>query len=445
MTSPEGKGSRQPSIDFLPDADAIERAPVARGVPITLYSLIALFLAFLLWAAFSELDQVVVARGKLTSTEPNILIQPIETAQIELINVTVGQVVKKDEVLARLEPTFINSDLSQVRERLESLNAQIRRLEAEREGKALAGRQASDQDKLQKSLDQEKQSAYRARLTRFDETLDKSSASLASAQQEIRILEKRLANQLEIEKMTEQLFQKEFQSRRAVLDANEKRLEIERDLMAARNRASELSREIVALRADRAAFGNESRLRSLEELVTIRRERDALQEQLNKSGRRSALIEMRAPVDGVVLEVARKSRGSVVREGETLVSMVPLGGKIQAEVRLDASEISFVRTGADVRVKIDALPFQKFGMIEGKLVKLSADALEQPAPGAKEGQAFYTGIVEFGRIAPALQAQDVDLKLGMTLTAEVMTQRRSVLSYVTYPLRQVGSEAMNER
>ena len=62
------KEASQAGIDFLPDADAIERAPVARGLAVTLYSLIALFLCFLAWAAWSELDQVVVARGKLTST-----------------------------------------------------------------------------------------------------------------------------------------------------------------------------------------------------------------------------------------------------------------------------------------------------------------------------------------------------------------------------------------
>ena len=97
-----------------------------------------------------------------------------------------------------------------------------------------------------------------------------------------------------------------------------------------------------------------------------------------------------------------------------------------------------------MRVKLHAFPFQKFGLIEGRLIKLSADALELPA-GGRSGQTFYTGIVELRKYDPSLRKPDIDLKVGMTLSAEVMTQQRSVLSYLTYPIRQVRSEAMNER
>jgi HlyD family secretion protein len=434
------------AVEFLPDADAIEKTPVARGLPITLYAIIAMMAVFLVWAALSELDQVVVARGKLVSTERNIIIQPIETAQVDELLVTVGQVVKKDELLARLEPTFITADLAQVKEKLQSLNAQIKRLEAERDGRSFQVGRLSEQEQMQLGLDLEKQSGHRARLRRLDENIEKTQHSIVSAQTEVSIYERRLANQLEIEKMTDTLFQKEFQSKRALLDAREKRLEIERDHTNARNKVAELTRELNGLQADRLAYANEYKLKSLEELVSIRRERDGLQEQLNKSDRRSVLIEMRAPMDGIVLEVAKKSRGSVIKEGETLVSMVPAQGELVAEIRVDASEISFVKRDADVRVKIDAFPFQKFGLIQGKLGRLSADALESAAAGVSSGpQNYYSGLVDLKSFDPALRTPDIELKPGMTLTAEIMTQKRSVLSYITYPLRQIRSEAMNER
>ncbi len=433
------------AIEFQPDADALEKAPVAKGVPITLYTIIAMMLAFLVWAGIAEIDQVVVSSGRLISTEPNIIIQPIETAQIEAINVTVGQSVKKGEVLARLEPTFITADLSQVKEKLKSLNAQIKRLEAEKEGRDLPTQRLAEQDQLQLSLDLEKQSGFRARIKRLNDNIEKSTKSLINAKTEIRIYEKRLDNQIEIEKMTEKLYLKEFQSRRAVLDASEKRLEIERDLLTSRNRAEELAKEIGSLEADKVAFSNEFKLRSLEELVNARRERDTLQEQLSKSDRRSTLIEMTAPADGIVLEVAKKSKGSVIREGETMVSMVPFGGTMLAEIRINATEISFVKKDAEVRVKIDSFPFQKFGLIKGKLIKLSSDSIEAGPSNAKSAPAYYAGIVELTTFDPSLLTPDIELKVGMSLVAEVMTQKRSVLSYITYPIRQVRSEAMNER
>ena len=192
-------------IDFQPDADAIEKSPVAAGIPITLYALITLLSTFFVWAAFAEIDQVVVASGKLISTKPNIFIQPIETSQIESINVTVGQIVKAGDVLARLEPTFILSDLSQVKEKLQSLNAQIARLEVENYGKENKNKKMNDSDRLQISLANEKQSGYLLRIKRLDDNIEKSTKSLLNAQAEVKVLEKRFENASEIEKMTEKL------------------------------------------------------------------------------------------------------------------------------------------------------------------------------------------------------------------------------------------------
>ena len=261
----------------------------------------------------------------------------------------------------------------------------------------------------------------------------------------MKVLEKRFENASEIEKMTEKLYLTEFQSRRNYLDTTEKRLEIERDLISTRNKADELTKEIGSLKADRGAYANEFKLRTLEELVAVKRERDTLQEQLNKSDKRSSLIEMNAPIDGVILEVAKRSKGSVIKEGETIVSMVPMGGELQAEIKISSSEVSFVKNGADVRVKIDSFPFQKFGLIEGNLTRLGADAIDTNSVSPKAPQTYYSGIVSLKKFDPSLQAPDIALKVGMSLVAEIMVQKRSILSYITYPITQAKSEAMNER
>ena len=154
---------------------------------------------------------------------------------------------------------------------------------------------------------------------------------------------------------------------------------------------------------------------------------------------------MNAPIDGVILEVAKRSKGSVIKEGETIVSMVPMGGDLQAEIKISSSEVSFVKNGADVRVKIDSFPFQKFGLIEGNLTRLGADAIDTNSVSPKAPQTYYSGIVSLKKFDPSLQAPDIALKVGMSLVAEIMVQKRSILSYITYPIRQAKSEAMNER
>ncbi|MCX7178624.1 MAG: biotin/lipoyl-binding protein, partial [Proteobacteria bacterium] len=132
---PNPKGEKDATVvEFLPDADEIERSPLPRMAQITLHVLLATLLTFLLWATFSEIDQVVVGHGRLVTPLPNIIVQPLETSIITSLDVRVGQVVKKGDRLATLDPTFTEADQSQLRTRLSSLDTQSQRLEAELSG-----------------------------------------------------------------------------------------------------------------------------------------------------------------------------------------------------------------------------------------------------------------------------------------------------------------------
>lgn len=432
------------AVDFLPDADEIERTPIARGIPVTLYALLSLFVLMLLWAAVAEVDMVVSTKGRLVSTTPNIVIQPIETAQIDSLDVTVGQVVRKGQVLATLDPTVVGADVSQLRDRLKSLEAQADRLRAEIDGKAFGGR-SNAHESLQGSLDLEKLAGQKARLLRFDENISRLKSSISSNAVEIVSLERRYQSLKEIEGMNEQLVEKQFQSRRALLESRDKRLEVERELVSLRNRANEMQRELAGAEADKSAFIKESRQKALEELVSVQREKDSLAEQLVKADRRTRFISIEAPVDSVVLEVAKRSKGSVIREAETFITLVPVDAPLEAEIRINAAEIATVATGDPVRVKIDAFPFQKHGLVQGKLTKLSQDTVNSDENLKGLLSAFYLARVELGEVK--LRNLDKPLRLmpGMSIAGEIVTGKRSIISYILYPIIQTKDEAINER
>ena len=133
-------------IEFLPDADEIERRPLPRSARATLYVMFAMIVIFIIWASVFKVDRVVVAKGHLITPLPNVVVQPLETAVIQSIDVQVGQVVKKGQKLATLDSTFAEADQAQLRNHIESLDNQTERLKAELAGQRPALKERSDTD-----------------------------------------------------------------------------------------------------------------------------------------------------------------------------------------------------------------------------------------------------------------------------------------------------------
>ncbi|MDO8311246.1 MAG: HlyD family type I secretion periplasmic adaptor subunit, partial [Sideroxyarcus sp.] len=377
----------QQAIGFLADADELEQRPVGRAINATLYLLVALLLIFILWATFSEVDQIVTARGKLVTPLPNIVVQPLETAVIQSIDVRLGQVVKKGERLATLDATFVGADLRGLSDRVQSLSAQASRLDSEVRGDDKPG--ASDKskhDRIQANILSEKTAGYRANLAKFSENIARLEASQQTNRNDQQVLEARRNSLQEIEAMQEKLMEKQFGSRLKMLESREKRLEVERDLTMAKNREAELRKELAAAVAERQGFSREWRQKSYEEQVNVRRERDAAGEQLNKAELRNALVVMRSPTDAVVLEIAHRSVGSVAKEAEPLFTLVPLDAPLEAEVQVDSSDVCEIWNGEVVRVKIDSYPFQKHGVLAAEVRIISEDTFSRDPAAMRQAQ-----------------------------------------------------------
>lgn len=432
-------------IGFLPDADEIERTPLPPAARTTLYLLAALLASFLLWASLFEIDQVVAARGRLLTPLPNIVVQPLETSIVKSIEVRVGQVVKKGEVLATLDPTFTAADEADLRARLLSLDTQARRLEAELAGGKPAARAAGDADgKLQERLAQERRANYRAQLTRLEETAARLLAALETNRRDQQMLAGRVASLQEIETMQQKLVAQQYGARVRLLEAQERRQEVERDLLQARNREQELKRELAAAEADKSAFDTSWRQKAMEDLLATQRERDSLAEQLQKAGKRLRLVSLVSPADAVVLDLARRSQGSVVQTAEALFTLVPVGADLQAEVEIASADVGYVKPGDAVRLKLDAYPFQRHGTLAGEVRSISEDAFRREAAAGAAADAYYPSRIDLRETRLKGMPGKARLLPGMTLSGEIVVGRRSVVSYLLWPLTKAFDESLRE-
>lgn len=429
--------------EFLPDARAIEMRPRPVWARSTLYLLMVMIVVAVLWATFSNIDRVVVAHGKIVTPLPNIVVQPMELSVLKSLDVRVGQVVRKGQILATLDPTFAGADASQLKVRERSLGAQVERLEAEM-GQASKGEKYLDSQPTQVAVLEARRGNYQARSRQFEETIAKLNASLQTNHSDQRTLKERLESLREIEQMQEKLVAQQYGARVQLLAAREKRLEVERDYQLAVNHAAEVEKEILTAKAERTAFEKEWRQKALEDLTTAQSSQGEVTEQLIKATRRNELVHLTAPVDAVVLEIGKKSVGSVLKDAEPLFVLVPVNAPLEVEVEVDPADVGELRVGDAARIKVDAYQFQKYGTLPGQLLNVSGDTFSRQAAGT--GQSYYY-LARVALVSRNLSRQSgpVYLLPGMTLTAELVVGKRSVISYFLYPLIRTLDESLRER
>ena len=431
-------------VEFLPDADAIERSPLPPSIRITVHTLALAMVLLVLWASFSEVERVVVAQGRLVNPLPNIVVQPLETSIIQKIEVRVGQVVRQGQVLATLDPTFAQADEAQLRSRLHSLDTQTRGLNAELLGGASAPAGKDADGRLQAQLSRERLANYAAQLRKLEQNIARVAASVETNRRDQAVMAQRVKSLNEIEAMQEMLMAQQFGARLQLLEARDRRLAAEREMQLATNREHELRSELAALEAEKVAFTKSWRQKTMEDLLSTARDRDGINEQLQKADKRKQLVALVSPVDAVVLDMAKLSQGSVVQAAEQMFTLVPLGAALEAEVKIDALDIGYVKTADAVHVKLDAFPFQKHGTLDGQVRTISEDAFRRESAVAGGLDAFYLSRVALGDGKLKNLTDRSRLLPGMTLSAEIVVGKRSVMSYLLWPLTKALNESLRE-
>jgi len=418
--------------------------PAARSRTV-LKTVCALFGMLLVWAVFGKLDIVAVAEGRLVPETYVKIVQPAEAGIVREIRVKEGDRVEQGQVLARLDPTVTTADGTALQRELALQRLQLRRIEAELAG-APFGRRADDDPLLFSQVEAQLRSHRQAFLDSVaGEQMARRRAEheLASSRETLQKLETALPSYEKAARAFEKLADRRLMG---ALQAEEKRREAQekaRDLEAQRSIVAALEAAIEERTQRLAQFGSSYR----SDLSALRLQTlsasNRLEQDLAKNIYREGLLELKAPQAGIVKELATTTPGAVVQPGTVLLSLVPVDEPLLAEVAIANQDIGFVRPGQAVRIKLAAYPFQKYGMLEGVVRTVSADAqtrTDDPSP-----TAVFKALVELRR--QALEADGVAMSpgAGMQVTAEIVQGKRTVLEYLLSPVRRVGSEAGRER
>jgi HlyD family secretion protein len=277
----------------------------------------------------------------------------------------------------------------------------------------------------------------------LNETLSKLRAQLATNRNDQQLIMTRLRSIKDIEVMLDKMVAQKYSAPLQLLEAQQRTQEVERELELAKSREQELRRELSAYEAEKVAFEKTWRQKAMEEMLTATRERDSLLQQLQKADKRRNMVTLYAPQDAVVLEIAKLSPGSVVQGAETFFTLVPLNTKLEAEVQINSIDVGYIKVGDEVQIKLDAYPFQKHGTIEAKIRTISEDAFRRD-PNKSVGDAYYLSRINLEGTYLKNMKESSRLMPGMTLSAEIVVGKKTIMSYMMWPITKGLNEAIRE-
>lgn len=442
------------ALPFQGELVRLLEEPLPSGIRGTIYYCVLLALTALAVAVVFHVDVVVVGGGKLTYDGQPIVLQPFERAMLKSLSVRPGDLVRKGQVLATLDPTFSQADLVALEDRKRVLRAQVLRLEAEAYGAEYRTEASGEKSNaLQAEIYLQRSREYQARLRAFEETVQEARAGLARIRLDLGLLQEQLDVSSSIESMQENLLNLQTSSRLEFLGAKSARLRAEREFQEAKERTTELQHRIETATAQRESFVQEWRRGVLEELNRCRSEEAQIDSSLKKSERINSLVTIVAPEDGMVIELASRSVGSVVRDAEPLVVMVPSSAPLICEVEVSSSEVGEVSVGDSVLVKVDAFPFQRFGGVWGTIRSISHESFPVGASGEMDSLSskksisrggMHRVVVDLSDTRAELMPQDRHLFPGMTARGEVHVGQRRLINYILYPLMRGLKESFRE-
>jgi len=425
-TRPGGVLLHPEALDFAPDLLAIQERPPARlprAIGITVVLLVALLLV---WAAFAQLDVIASADGRLVPLTFTKVVQPADAGVITEILVNDGDQVAEGQVLMRLDPRLSQADTAALGKDVALRRLTLRRIESELADRPFLPTK-DDHAELYGQVEAQfraRRQAYLDAVAQETESLNKARADVVASEQVLSKLTQTLSTYQQSAEAYRKLVREGFVGEMAAAEKMREYVEKQQDLKA--QAANVVSLKASISQSERKIASLRSQYRS-----QLENERIDTLAQLNKSGQdleksnvKAAQLEIRAPNSGVVKGMATINRGAVVAAGALLMNIVPKDEPLQAEVLLKNEDVGFVAVGQPVKLKVAAYPFQKYGLLDGKVGMVSADAADPKQQQQQQGQPLnltYRAIVRLDSttLKSVATGEQLPLNPGMLIAAEI--------------------------
>jgi hemolysin D len=430
---------------FTTEAIVLQRRPPAMVARMVSLAICAIALSALAYACLAKIDIVVTAQGRVIPSGKTKIVQPLEAGVVRAISVRDGQKVKAGDVLVELDTTTTVADRDRLQRELWEAQADVARVMA-----TLAGRRtlALDAD-LPPEIGRNQQAMLSSRIaehdaraaslqadvTRRQAERDTVGASIAQLRVGLPLVRKKYA-------MREDLARTGHITEAGLIDSRLELLNLERDLALQENRLKEADASLHAARRQLAQAESEFRARTQAELMEVTKRRESASQELIKASQRRELQILRAPIDGVVQQLSVSTIGGVVTQAQALLAIVPEQAPLEVEAQVLNRDIGHVKVGQRVINKVETFDFTRYGYIEGTVLWVGTDAVNDPRLGP-----VYPIRVKLAEAETpsAVNGRKGAVTAGMNVTADLRTDERRLIEYFLAPLLRSSQEALRER
>ena len=379
-----------------------------------IWLLAACVAVFIAWAAYFEIDQTIHTTGQVILSARTQLVQAADGGVLKELKVKEGDTVKSGQLLAVLEKERVQANLDETRSKIMSLKAALLRAKAE---VALSAPQFGSEFKNYPEFVSSQMGLFTQRKLSLDE--------------ELRSLQDALSMALQEKRMNDNLFKNGDVSELDVLRAKRQVTEIEGRMSASKNKYLQETR------------------------TELTRVEDELSVQMQKlSGAENLLhhTALKAPMDGVVKTLKIHTLGGVLRPGDELMHIAPVGDNLLVEARVLPVDMGQLVVGQTVQISLDAYDYSLYGNLTGELIDISPDTLSDTnAQGSSvntpNGQpsVYYKVNIRLAKEQTNPKAQLIEVKPGMTASIDIRTGTRNLLNYLMKPVIKTLGNSLNER
>jgi hemolysin D len=436
--------SRNAFWSEIDDTDDIyDRGP---SVPFlyTICSLLAFLLLSILFGTLSNVDTTVSARGQFTTRTPNIVVEAGANSIVREILVERGEEVKKDQVIAFLDDTITTANLSQSKQIIRNLEQTLNRFKLEKSyiENDLPIIETKNLDVLNFDTLIKRVAEYREKINSFNSRLAKLQTELVAENIIHELTVKQESLKAKIEAVQKNLYEKQVVTLINYLTASDATLNAERRSLNSLNSINRIGAEITTLKSDTKAFIAQWASTLTSDITSINEQLMQAQQEKIKLTQLASGVIVRAPVDGIVLDLPAVSEGAIVKEGDKILTLVQANEPLYLEVDIDPKDISDLRMGLSTSVKIDAMPFQKYGDIKGEVIFVSQDTFSESLGGEKGF--YYRGRIKTRPLSESAMPADFLINQGMLASADIKVGQRTLISYFTYPITRAFDESFRE-